>query len=128
WSRRRRLRAPTRGSPRRVGCHQLELTGDGLRILAAHLGLTLGMAVRHHGLAGGGPEAPLGPRATLLAHLPHTLGTDAVFADLARAARAHPAGGALLEWRSAAACPHGRVRPDGYGLLRLGRGHYGLFV
>jgi len=63
-----------------------------------------------------------------LAHLPHTLGTDAVFADLARAARAHPAGGALLEWRSAAACTHGRLRPDGYGLLRLGPEQHGFFL
>ena len=83
--------------------------------------------MRHHGLAGGGPTTPVGPRAALFGHLSHTLGADAVFAAFARAARADPAGGALLEWRSAAACAHGRLRPDGYGLLRLGGQQHGFF-
>jgi Replication-relaxation len=56
-----------------------------------------------------------------------TLGADAVFAALARAARAQRNGG-LVEWRNAAACAHGRVRPDGYGLVRLGRRDYGFFL
>ena len=106
----------------------LELTHHGLVVLAAHLGLPLAAAVRHHGLAGGGPATPIGPRAALLAHLPHTLGADAVFAALARAARMYPGSGALLEWRSAAACAHGRLRPDGYGLLRLGQQQHGFFL
>jgi len=106
----------------------LELTHRGLDVLAAHLGLPLGVAVRHHGLAGGGPTRPVGPRATLLAHLSHTLGADAVFAALARIVAVHPAGGALLEWRGASACGRGRFRPDGYGLLRLGRQQHGFFL
>src|SRR5439155_19429728 len=71
---------------------------------------------RHHGLAGGGPTCPVGPRAVLLSHLSHTLGADAVFAALARTVAVHPAGGALLEWRGPSACgcgpvPSGRLRP-----------------
>jgi len=65
----------------------MELTPAGLRTLAAHLGLSLASAVSHHGLAGGGPESPIGTRRTLLAHLDHTVGADAVFGVLARAAR-----------------------------------------
>jgi Replication-relaxation len=106
----------------------LETTRAGLEMVAAQVGLPLMAAVHHHGLAGGGPDAPLGPRAALLRHLPHTLGADRVFATIARAARTHPSGGALLEWRGPAACAHGRLRPDGYGLLRLGAGHYGFFL
>jgi Replication-relaxation len=140
WARVRRARLLARGLLRVVQAEEvatpelarrglLELTRDGLQVLAAQLGLPLGAAVRHHGLAGGGPAIPIGPRAALLAHLPHTLGADAVFALLARAARHHPGGGgALLEWRNAAACAHGRLRPDGYGLLRLGQRQYGFFL
>jgi hypothetical protein len=105
----------------------LELTVDGLRVLAGYLGLSLAAAVRHHGLAGGGAAQPIGPRRALLAHLAHTRGADAVFAAIARAARGQR-GGALAEWRNAAVCAHGRVRPDGYGLLRLGRQEYGFFL
>jgi len=72
----------------------LELTPAGLRTLAAHLGLSLASAVAHHGLAGGGPESPIGTRRALLAHLAHTVGADAVFGVLARAVRAQR-GGAL---------------------------------
>src|SRR5437870_11826010 len=36
--------------------------------------------------------------------------------------------GALVEWRNAAACAHGRLRPDGHGVLRLGRRDYGFFL
>ena len=106
----------------------LELTREGLQVLAAHLGLALAAAVRHHGLAGGGPATPVGPRAALLAQLSHTLGADAVFMTLARAAATCPGGGALLEWRSAAACTRGRLRPDGYGLLRLGHACAGFLL
>jgi hypothetical protein len=105
----------------------IELTPAGLRTLTAHLGLSLASAVRHHGLAGGGPESPIGTRRTLLAHLDHTVGADAVFGVLARAARSQR-DGALVEWRNAAACAHGRLRPDGYGVLRLGRREYGFFL
>jgi hypothetical protein len=98
----------------------MELTPAGLRTLAAHLGLSLASDASHHGLAGGGPESPIGTRRTLLAYLDHTVGADAVFGVLARAARSQR-DGALVEWRNAAACAHGRMNPDGYGVLRLGQ-------
>jgi len=105
----------------------LEATPRGLSLLASLLGLTLAAAVRYHGLAGGGPRTPVGPRRALLRHLVHTLGADAVFASMAHAARGRR-GGTLLEWRNAAACARGRLRPDGYGLLRQGRREYGFFL
>jgi len=70
---------------------------------------------------------PAGPRRALLANLAHTLGADVVFAAIARAARTQREK-ALVEWRNAAACAHGHVRPDGYGLLRLVRREYGFFL
>jgi len=70
---------------------------------------------------------PVGPRRALLANLAHTLGADVVFAAIARAARTQREK-ALVEWRNAAACAHGHVRPDGYGLLRLVRREYGFFL
>jgi hypothetical protein len=106
----------------------LEITHLGLEVLASHFGLLLAEAVRRHGLAGGGPSDPVGARESLVKHLEHTLGADDVFASVGRAAASHPAGGALVEWRAAAACAHGRFRPDGYGLVRLGREHYGFFL
>jgi hypothetical protein len=105
----------------------LELTSAGLRMLAAHLGLSLASAVAHHGLAGGGPETPIGTRRILLACLDHTVGADGVFGVLARAARSQR-DCALVEWRNEAACAHGRLRPDGYGVLRLGQRDYGFFL
>jgi hypothetical protein len=139
WARTRRTRLAVRGLLRLVPADEvtppelarlglLELTREGLRLLAAQLGLPLGAAVRHHGLAGGGPASPIGSRAALLAHLSHTLGADAVFARIACAACTQRGGGALVEWRSAAACAHGRLRPDGYGLVRLGQQQHGFFL
>jgi len=120
--------APVEEGAGRAAGSVLELTGLGLRVLAAQLGLPLATAVRQHGLAGGGNTSPIGPRAALLAHLGHTLGTDAVFAGLAAAARVDPRGGQLVEWRNALACARGRLRPDGYGLLRLRGRDYGFFL
>jgi hypothetical protein len=78
--------------------------------------------VRRHGLAGGGPTAPFGARAALLAQPAHTLGADRVMVGLAAAARGDPRRGYLAQWRNAAACAHGRLRPDAYGVLHvLGR-------
>ena len=105
----------------------LEATVRGLTLLAGSLGLSLGTAVRYHGLAGGGRQTPIGPRRALLAHVTHTLGADGVFATLARAARLQR-DGSLLEWRNASACARGRVRPDGYGLLRLECREHGFFL
>jgi hypothetical protein len=105
----------------------LEATVRGLVLLAGSLGLPLAEAVRHHGLAGGGPATPIGSRQALRKHLAHTMGADAVFAAIARAARACPGSG-LVEWRNAAVCARGRMRPDGYGLLRLRSQEYGFFL
>ncbi len=138
WARARRSELTRRGLARMVEADELrnpaqgnrelvEVTVEGLRMLAGYMGLSLAAAVRHHGLAGGGPRAPVGPRRALLANLAHTRGADAVFAAIACAARTR-GDGALVEWRSAAACAHGRMRPDGYGLLRLGRREYGFFL
>src|SRR5712691_4405780 len=124
------LRSVTHAETHRSGLAPgdlLELTAAGLRTLATNLGLSLASAVSHHGLAGGGPDSPIGTRRILLAHRDHTVGADAVFGVLARAARAQR-DGALVEWRNAAACAHGRLRPDGYGVLRLGRREYGFFL
>ena len=105
----------------------IEVTVEGLRMLAGYVGLSLAAAVHYHGLTGGGPRTPVGPRRALLANLAHTIGADAVFAAIARVARTRR-DGSLVEWRNAAACAHGRMRPDGYGLLRLGRREYGFFL
>jgi hypothetical protein len=104
-----------------------ELTPAGLRTLSAYLGLPLAAAVRLHGLAGGGEASPIGARASLLRRLEHTVGTDAVFAHIADAARETQDRG-LVEWRNAAACARGRVRPDGYGVVRLGGSEHGFFL
>jgi Replication-relaxation len=139
WVRRRRAALVSRGlmrvvladevSPAELGERELlELTRAGLEVVAAHLGLSVGVAVRQHGLAGGAPDHPVGARAALLGHLDHTLGADAFMASLGRAAAGHPAGGALVEWRAAAVCAHGRCRPDGYGVLRLKHQQHGFFL
>jgi hypothetical protein len=87
--------------------------------------------VRANGLAGGGPGRPVGARRRLLAHLAHTLGADQIFVDLVLTARRLAAAGrddALVEWRNAAACSRGHVRPDGYGLYRNDGQLYGFFL
>ena len=71
------------------------------------------------------------PDASLLRHLPHTLGVNALFAELHRTAARHARTGrdeAVVEWRNAAACARGRLRPDGYGLYRLAQREYGFFL
>jgi hypothetical protein len=134
WARRKRSALVKGGLVRVVPVGEasrrelLEATRTGLEVLAGHLGMLLGEAVRLHGLAGGGPADPIGARESLFKHLKHTLGADDVFALVARAAAAHPVGGALVEWRAAAACARGRFRPDGYGLVRLGHEQHGFFL
>src|SRR5216683_4156707 len=138
WARARRAELVRRGLARVVDPDELriplqgrrelvEVTVEGLRMLAGYVGLSLTASVRHHGFTGGGPKTPVGPRRALLTNLAHTLGADVVVAAIARAARTQREG-ALVEWRNAAACAYGRLRPDGYGLLRLGRHEYGFFV
>ena len=104
-----------------------ELTREGLRELAASLGLSLDRAERLHGLAGGGPEHPTPARRALVRALAHTLGADAVFVALHLAARGSRGDG-LVRWDNAAACVRGRCRPDGYGVCRLGGRDVGFFL
>jgi hypothetical protein len=47
---------------------------------------------------------------------------------LAAAARSDPRGAHLAEWRNATASAHGRLRPDGYGLLQLQGHDCGFFL
>jgi hypothetical protein len=139
WVRTRRAILVSRGLMRVVPADELrtpelaerellESTRAGLEALAAHLGVSVAVAVRQHGLAGGGPDHPVGARSALLGHLEHTIGADAFMALLARAAATHPGGGGLVEWRAATVCGYGRCRPDGYGLLRLGHKQHGFFL
>jgi hypothetical protein len=108
-----------------------ELTAQGLTLVTSRLGITLAAAVRHLGLAGGGPEQPTGQRRSLLRSLEHTLGVNSVFVSLHRTAHALVQAGSddgLLEWRSAAAGSRGRVRPDGYGVYRHRGEVHGFFL
>lgn len=141
WAREWRNRLVARGLMRLLEASEIgaeaavsepvELTADGLALVAAGHGLSLGRAVHHLGLAGGGPGRPVGARRRLLASLAHTLGADAIFVRLARTARRLAALGsddALVEWRNAAACSRGHLRPDGYGLYRHAGKLYGFFL
>lgn len=98
-----------------------ELTGQGLDLVAAHLGLSLATAGRALGLTGGGPDHPVGPRTKMLRTLAHTRGADEIFVGLYRTARqlANRGGDdAVMEWQNAAACSRHHLRPDGRGLYR----------
>src|SRR5690606_1438107 len=64
-------------------------------------------------------ESPIGARRALLKNLAHALAVDGIFINLIRTAERFSAAGwddALLEWRNAAACSRGHLRPDGYGV------------
>jgi hypothetical protein len=109
----------------------VELTVAGLQRVAAEQGLTVGAAVRYLGLGGGGPFQPFGPRRSLLRHLSHTLGVNALFATLHRTVAQRAGTGrdeVVVEWRNEAACARGRLRPDGYGLYRRAAREYGFFL
>jgi hypothetical protein len=108
-----------------------ELTVDGLAIVAAHQGLSLPQAIRHNGLAGGGPEWEIGARRFLFRNLKHTLGADAVVVDVYRRLGTEDAatgGDAVLEWRNTAACSRRWVRPDGYAMIRRSGVLQGFFL
>ncbi len=107
-----------------------EATAAGIAALAAWHGLSMAAAVRWNGLAGGGPDAPIGTRASLLAAALHTLGVEEFFANLAHRARLAARRGAdkgLVEWRNAAACARKWFRPDGYVVYRRGDGRHAAF-
>lgn len=116
------------------GHHHLqlfELTQTGLTVVAAQQGLSLSNAVRFNGLAGGGTSHPVGTRRKLALQITHTRCADGVFVRLITQARISASAGgddALLEWRNAAACVRGKVRPDGYGLYRHQGSLYGFFL
>ncbi len=104
----------------------VELSEAGRQEAARRLLLPTGLARRRHGLV----HADANTRR-FLRHLQHTLGANTFFVDLAAAAtRVTSRGGeeALVEWRSAAACAHGRFRPDGYGCYRRGPWRFGFFL
>jgi len=108
-----------------------ELTMCGLKLVAAHLGLSLAVAVRELGLVGGGPDDPVGSRRKLLRTLAHTRGADDIFVHLYRHARERTALGcdeAMVEWQNAAACSRRHLRPDGYGVYRCGTRYDGFFL
>lgn len=108
-----------------------ELTESGLRLVAAQHGLSLTGAIRFNGLAGGGPDCPTGTRQLLIRNLSHTVGADEIFVGLHQIVRAIGTSSdddAVLEWRNAASCSRRRVRPDGYGMVRLSGQPYGFFL
>jgi hypothetical protein len=117
-----------------VGEHGLELaelTPEGLEMVTVQRGLSLAMAIRESGLAGGGPAHPLGTRRKLLQHLTHTRGVDALFVGLYRTARRLADRGgddAVIEWQNAAACSRSHLRPDGYGVYRHRGWLHGFFL
>jgi hypothetical protein len=109
----------------------IELTVDGVDLVAAQQGLSVAKAVRYNGLVGGGPHQEIGARHLLLRNLEHTLGADAVFVELHRrlgVATATSGGDAVVEWRNAAACSRRRMRPDGYGMIRRCGETFGFFL
>jgi len=126
-----RLLAPSELRKAPAGLELVELTAPGLALVAAQQGLPLGAAIRVNGLAGGGPERPLGARRKLTMQLAHTLGADDIFVRLVATAHALAAAGgddALVEWRGAAGCCRRHVRPDGYGIYRRAGRLYGFFL
>lgn len=141
WARERRDGLIARGLMRLVEVGEVgaelatlesvELTLEGLRLVAAQQGVSLAMAVRYNGLVGGGPSQPIGSRRKLVATLHHTLGVDGIFVGLISTAReVAKAGGddALVEWRNSAACSRRYLRPDGYGIYRHRGKLYGFFL
>jgi hypothetical protein len=109
----------------------IELTRAGLELVAAYRGLSLSVAVRDIGFAGGSPNDPIGARTKLLRNLAHTLGVDELFVSLyGTAQRVTAAGGddAMLEWQNAAACTRRYLRPDGYGVYHRSGRRFGFFL
>ncbi len=108
-----------------------ECAPQGLELAARGAGLSLREAVGLLGLSGGGPDHPVGSRRLLLRAFRHTLGVDGAFVGLYQTAAEFAQRGydhEVEEWRSAAACAQGRVRPDGYGIYRCGEERYGYYM
>src|SRR5579875_1429088 len=99
----------------------VEVTDEGLTLIAERRGITLGAAVRHLGLAGGGSAEPVGQRTVLLHQFEHTCGVNDIFVrfhQMARQLAKSDRDEALVLWRNAAACARGHLRPDAYGVYR----------
>lgn len=114
-----------------AGAGLVELTPAGVALAAAQQGLSVGAAIRHTGLVGGGPDHPFGPRANLVQNFAHTLGVNALFIGLYRTAqqlRARGSNDAVVEWWNAAACSERMIRPDAYGVYRHGGVPFGFFL
>jgi hypothetical protein len=110
-----------------AGIEVVELTREGLSVVAAQASLTPAAAVKFNHLSGGGPDAPFGQRRALARDPEHTLGTNGVFVALYRVAAQWQSRGhacRVLKWRSAAACVRDDVRPDGYAVLGIGPVRY----
>lgn len=104
-----------------------QLTRRGHREATDGLLLSGPVARRYHGVLSGVELR----RRRLLRNLLHTIGANAFFVDLVRAARTVSCTGGddrLEEWRSAAAAARGRFRPDGYGCYRRGANRFGFFL
>ena len=105
----------------------VELTAAGTREALRRLRLTNSDAEHQLGFVGSRSRA----RRRMLRQVDHTIGANAFFVGLARAARTSAPRyvcQALVEWRSAAACARGRCRPDGYGCYRRGEDRFGFFL
>lgn len=108
-----------------------ELTVAGLELVAAHRGLSLPVAVRALGLIGGGPDQSFGPRRRLLLHFTHTRGADDLFVRLYQTAGDRRAAGhdeAMVQWDNGTMCSRRHLRPDGYGMYRVGTKVCGFFL
>jgi hypothetical protein len=104
-----------------------QLTRRGHREAAVRLLLSGPIARKYHGVLSGGELR----RRRLVRNLLHTIGANAFFVDLVRAARNTSCTGGddqLEEWRSAEASARGRFRPDGYGCYRRGADRFGFFL
>jgi hypothetical protein len=104
-----------------------QLTQRGRREAAVRLLLSGPAARRYHGVLSSGEVR----RRGLLRNLLHTIGANAFFVELARAARDVSCNGGddqLEEWQSAEASARGRFRPDGYGRYRRGGNRFGFFL
>ncbi|MDQ6669716.1 MAG: replication-relaxation family protein [Chloroflexota bacterium] len=115
---------PSRDRIKRLGL--VELTEAGRQEAARRLLVRAGLARRRHGLILSGAS-----RRRFVRHIHHTVGANAFFVALAAAAGQVTSRGrddALIEWRSAAACAHGRFRPDGYGCYQRGPWRFGFFL
>ncbi len=118
-----------RGHPDAAG--RLELTRQGLRLVAAQRRSGVSGASNQSTIIGGGPDRPSRWRKHLADHLDHTIGANRVFVDLCRAARREAANGtadALEEWQSPAEVCRRGFYPDGYGLYRHDGKLHGFFL